>query len=181
MNVVCILDNGFEELEALGTIDILRRGNIHVDIISIKNEDSVIGSHGIEIKNMKPFYPEIIKSYDALFIPGGPHYQSLERNEEFLNIIKYFMNSNKKVGAICAAPTILGHLGLLNGKKYTCFNSMNEDFGGTFIDKYYVVDGNLITGKGPMATIDFALGFVQLLVGSDVSESIKKESFYYNR
>ena len=53
MNVVCILDNGFEELEALGTIDILRRGNIHVDIISIKNEESVIGSHGIEIKNMK--------------------------------------------------------------------------------------------------------------------------------
>ena len=91
------------------------------------------------------------------------------------------MNSNKKAGAICAAPTILGHLGLLNGKKYTCFNSMNEDFSGTFIDKYYVVDGNLITGKGPMATIDFALGFVQLLVGSDISESIKKGSFYYNR
>ena len=181
MNVICLLDDGFEELEALGTIDILRRGNIHVDVVSIKNKDKVIGSHSIEISTpLKLNYDEIIK-YDALFMPGGPHYQSLERNKNYLDIVSYFIKNNKKVGAICAAPTIIGHLGLLKGKYYTCFNSMNEDFKGNFVDHYYVVDGNLLTGKGPMATIEFALAFVEFLTNKENAERIKETSFYYNR
>lgn len=181
MNVICVLDNLFEELEALGTIDILKRGGINVKICSLHGENSITGAHGITLKDLSPFSLEEAKKFDALFIAGGPHYISLEKDTNFLSLCKYFMETNKKVGAICAAPTILGHLGLLKGYNYTCFNSMNEDFKGTFIDHYAVNDRNLTTGKGPMATIEFALLFLEKLVNKDTAEIVKNQAFYYNK
>ena len=79
------------------------------------------------------------------------------------------------------STTILGKLGLLKNKKYTCFNSMNEDFGGNYIDRYVVKDNNLITGKSAAATIDFAFTIVEELLGKNYAESIKNSIYYYNR
>lgn len=180
MKVLNILTNGFEEMEALGTIDILRRGGVQVEVCSLHGS-SLQGSHGIIISNLKNYKEVNLSEFDCLFIAGGGQYRELENTPDFLNIIKYFHDKNKYIGAICAAPTILGHLGLLKGKNYTCFNSMNENFGGTYIDHYAIKDGKLVTGKGPMATIEFALLLLETLAGTEAAESVKKGSFYYNK
>ena len=95
--------------------------------------------------------------------------------------IGYAFAKYKKVAAICAAPTILGKLGFLKNKKYTCFPPLNEDFGGNYIDRYVVKDNNLITGKSAAATIDFAFAIVEELLGKNYAESIKNSIYYYNR
>lgn len=179
MKVACILTNGFEELEAIGTISILRRFNVKIDIYAL-HENEAVGRYSLylgKLFNLKNFDEN---NYDMLFIAGGPQYQELENNEIFKNIILEFHEHNKYISAICAAPTILGHLGLLKGKKYTCFNSMNEDFGGTFIDKYAVQDGKLITGKSVAATIDFAFLILETVYGKEFAEKAKNSVYYYN-
>lgn len=180
MKVLVILTNYFEEMEALGTIDILRRGGVSVDVFSLHGE-TLTGAHNIKITDLANYKEAKLDNYDCLFIAGGAQYQELERNSDFLNIIKYFFDKDKYIGAICAAPTILGHLGLLKGKNYTCFNSMNEDFGGTFIDHYAVKDNKLVTGKGPMATIEFALLLLETIANKNTAEMVKEGSFYYNK
>ena len=92
-----------------------------------------------------------------------------------------FYKEDKIIGAICAAPTILGKLGILKNKNYTCFNAMNEDFGGTFIDHYCVVDKNLVTGKSAAATIEFALTYLEVLTSKENAESAKERIYYYNK
>ena len=113
-----------------------------------------------------------------LIIPGGPEYVVEEKDPSFLAMVRKFFEAGKYVAAICAGPTILGHLGLLKGRRYTCFTSMDEDFGGTYVDRYVVVDGRLITGRSCAASIDFALAIVETLLGKDKADRLK-ESIYY--
>ena len=179
-NVLCILTNGFEEIEAIGTFVILRRGHVNVDLTSLKNTP-LVGRYGLNITNLQKMNEIDFSKYDSLFIAGGPQYAELENNEVFLKIINEFYNSNKIIAAICAGPTILGKLGLLKNKNYTCFNSMNEDFGGTFIDKYVITDGNIITGKSAAATIEFAFAYLEVLTGKENTENTKQQIYYYKK
>ena len=117
-------------------------------------------------------------AYDMLFLPGGPHYQKLESSEQVLTILKAFMEQGKLVSAICAAPTILGRQGYLKGKRYTCFTSMNEDFGGTYVDQYTVSDGNIITGRSAAAVIDFAFAIIEKLEGHEKAQEVKASIYY---
>ena len=116
-NVLCILTNGFEEIEAIGTFAILRRGHVNVDLTSSKNTP-LVGRYGLNITNLQKMNEIDFSKYDSLFIAGGPQYAELENNEVFLKIINEFYNSNKIIAAICAGPTILGKLGLLKNKKH---------------------------------------------------------------
>lgn len=177
MKVMCIVSDGFEELEAVGTIALFRRAGIEIDIYAL-NKDHATGRFQLSLHELKNLCDADIKTYDALFLPGGPHYQTLEADEHVCEIIHFFMKEHKIVAAICAAPTILGKLGLLKGKKYTCFTSMNEDFGGTYIDEYYVVDDHLVTGRSAAASIEFAFAFMEKLAGKEVSDRVKKEIYY---
>ena len=111
-------------------------------------------------------------------LAGGPEYIAEEQNPNFLAMIQNFYSRGKFIAAICAGPTILGHLGLLKGKKYTCFTSMDEDFGGTYVDQYAVRDNNIITGRSAAATIDFAFLIVNALCGEEYEKQVK-ESIYY--
>ena len=95
-----------------------------------------------------------------------------------LLILKEFIDRGKLVSAICAAPTILGRQGYLKGKKYTCFTSMNEDFGGTYVDQYTVVDGNIITGRSAAAVIDFAFAIIEKLEGGRKADEVKASIYY---
>ena len=88
------------------------------------------------------------------------------------------MKADKFVSAICAAPTILGHRGYLKGKNYTCFTSMDEDFGGTYENKYAVRDGNIITGISAAGTIDFAFLIIETLLGKEHSDKVKNSIYY---
>ena len=179
MKLCCILTNGFEEIEAIGTIAILRRGGVNIDVYSLTNED-ITGRYGVTITNINKIKDLNLDNYDSLFIAGGPQYVELESNTLFIDIVKDFYNKNKIISAICAGPTILGHLGMLKNKNYTCFNAMNEDFGGNYIDKYVVRDGNLITGKSAAATIDFAFVILEAVTSKEHAEKVKNLIFYYN-
>lgn len=175
--VMCIMSAGFEELEAVGTIALLRRAGVQMDVYAIDNT-SATGRFEITMSNLSDLADCDLNAYDALFLPGGPHYATLEKNAQVQKIIKEFFAKDKVVSAICAAPTILGRMGYLKGKQYTCFTSMNEDFQGTYIDQYAVVDGNLVTGRSAAAVIDFAFALLEKLEGKAKAEEIKQSIYY---
>lgn len=175
--VMCIMSDGFEELEAVGTIALLRRAGVQIDVYAI-DHTSATGRFEITMSNLSDLSNCDINKYDALFLPGGPHYATLEKNHQVQAIIKDFFGKDKVVSAICAAPTILGRMGYLKGKQYTCFTSMNDDFQGTYVDRYAVVDGNLVTGRSAAAVIDFAFALLAKLEGSAKAEEIKQSIYY---
>ncbi len=177
-DVLLILDDDFEEIEAIGTFAILKRSNINIDIFTLSKEN-IHGRYGLNI-NYPLFNPSLdLSKYDLLFIAGGPEYKSLEASSTFKNVIKYFNDNNKFIAAICAAPTILGHLGILKNKDYTCFKSMDEDFKGNYKYQYVVKDSNIISGISAAGTIDFAFKIVETLKGKEYSKKIK-DSIYYD-
>ena len=177
MKICTILSNGFEEVEAIGTIALLKRSGLEVDIYAL-NDTKANGKHQLTLSNLIQLENVNTNEYDALLIPGGPHYAELEANTKVKDIITDFMNEKKLVCGICAAPTIFGHMGYLKGKNYTCFTSMDEDFGGTYIDKYVVTDGNMITARSAAASIDFAFAIINYLQGEMQEEKIKNEIYY---
>lgn len=180
MKKVCLLlADGFEELEAVGTYAMLSRGGLDVDVYALANQDTT-GRFGLTCTKLHPFSHLNASYYDALVLPGGPGYALLEKNEHVQKLIQQFIDSGRVVAAICASPTILGRAGYLQGKKYTCFTSMNEDFGGDFTGEYVTVDGNIITGQSAAATVDFGLAIIEKLSGKEKAEEVK-ESIYYKK
>ena len=177
MKVIAILSNGFEEVEALGSIALLKRSGIEVDIYAL-NDTKAKGKNDLVIADIQKYENVDISMYDGLLIPGGPHYVEMEASQKVKDTIDYFMKENKMVAAICAAPTILGHMGYLKDKNYTCFTSMNEDFGGTYVDTYVVKDGNIITARSAAASIDFGFMIIQYLQGEAQEQKIKEQIYY---
>ena len=176
MKVAILMDNGFEELEAMGPIALLRRCGLDVDIVSVSGT-SVTGRFGVTYSPSIDMHAYSFDKADCLVIPGGPHYQKLEKNEEVKSLMHTFAEK-KVLAAICAAPTILGHEGILKGKNYTCFENMNEDFGGTYHYQYVVTDGNLITGISAAASIEFAFAIAEKLLGKEKVEQVKASVYY---
>lgn len=179
MKVLTIIANRFEDLELIGTVALLRRAGINVDIATINKDKTATGNYLTKLDNLLYLNYVDYKKYDMVFLPGGPEWVEISQSDKVIEIIKYFMDNNLYFAAICAAPTILGKFGYLKNKKYTCFTSMNEDFQGTFIDQYCVRDNNLVTGRSPAAVIDFALLIIETLLGSKVAENIKQNIYYY--
>lgn len=177
MKILMVVTDGFEDIEAVGTLAILRRAQLDVTFAAIDNTHA-LGRYGVNITDLVNLKDVNIDEYDMLIIPGGPEYIAEERNPEFLKMVLNFASHDKYIAAICAGPTILGHLGLLKGKKYTCFTSMNEDFGGTYVDQYAVVDGKFITGRSAAAVIDFGFAIVETLCGKEYAQKVK-DSIYY--
>lgn len=174
-----LMDDGFEELEAMGSIALLRRAGIDLDLVSAANKKEATGRFGVTYSPAIPMDEYDFTEADALILPGGPHWSKLESNPKVREQIEKFnADEDKILAAICASPTILGRMGLLKGKDYTCFTSMNEDFGGNYKEDYAVTDGNLITGKSAAASIDFAFAIIEKLLGKDKCEEVK-ESIYY--
>lgn len=175
MKVLAMIFDGFEELEATAPFALIRRAGIELTIVS--NRCDVVGSHHLHYTDIALINEVNYKEYDALLIPGGAHYNFIKNFGYALDIIKYFASTNKIICAICAAPTILGNLGFLKNKKYTCFTSMNENFGGTYIDEKVVVDGNLITARSAASSILFAYEIIRRLQGDEALEDLKKRIY----
>lgn len=176
MKALALIFEGFEELEAVAPFALLRRAGIELTIAS--NQSEVTGSHHISLSNLNNYLEIKFQSYDCLILPGGSHYKYIKENKYIHTIIDYFMKKKKLVAAICAAPTILGMLGYLENKKYTCFTSMNEDFKGFYLSDGVVLDGNLITAKSVAYSIDFAFYIIQYLAGDECLNKVKKQIYY---
>ncbi len=168
------LATGFEETEAVGTIDVLRRGGIETTVVSITQELSVSGAHGLEVV-ADALYEEVnFIEADALVLPGGmPGSSNLNACEPLKTQLLKHYNEGKLVAAICAAPIVLGGLGILKGRTATCYPSFESALTGANVtDNPVEVDGNVITGRGPGLVFNFSLAIVDALRGKAVAEEV---------
>jgi 4-methyl-5(b-hydroxyethyl)-thiazole monophosphate biosynthesis len=171
---------GTEEVEALTVVDILRRAKVETEMISTTGDIMVTGSHGITVK-MDKGLDDVDDSADVIVLPGGiPGVPNLLGNKQLNDIIyKYDKTDGKYLAAICAAPTIYGKLGLLKGKKATCYPGMEDGLEGAEVSYDSVVcDGKYITSRGLGTAIPFALTIVSKLVGEDTSKQLAKKIVY---
>ncbi len=164
--VIVFLAEGFEEIEAISIIYILRRAEISVTTVAIDKKKEVKGAHNVPIVADKLFDEVDFASYDMIVLPGGmPGAKNLQEHEGVKKQIEIF-EKNKHVGAICAAPMVLGGMSLLKGKRATCYPGFEAELiGATITNEEVTVDGNIITGKGPAFAIKFALQLVETLAG----------------
>lgn len=174
--VALFLAHGFEEIEAFATIDILRRAEISVDTVSITDEKKVTGAHGITVMADKTFTQLVFSTVDVLVLPGGmPGAKNLNEHEALKKQVKIFVEKGKSVASICAAPMVLGGLKLLDGKKATCYPGFEPELiGAKTTGEKVVVDGNVITGKGPGFAFDFALQLVEIIAGVAVRKQVQE-------
>ena len=164
--VIVFLAEGFEEIEAISIIDVLRRAEVSVTTVSISKEKEVKGAHNIPVVADKLFDELDFASYDMIVLPGGmPGAKNLQEHEGVIKQIEAF-EKNKQIGAICAAPMILGGMGLLKGKRATCYPGFEAELiEAKITDEAVTVDGNITTGKGPAFAMQFALQLVETLAG----------------
>lgn len=172
--VYLFLANGFEEIEGLTVVDLLRRAEIEISMVSITGSKEVTGSHGIKVEADELFEEVDYKGADLLVLPGGmPGTKNLWAHEGLRNLLIQFNKEDKKLAAICAAPSILGMNGILQGKKATCYPGYEEKLiGAKVTGNSAEEDGNIITGKGMGTSIDFALQIIQTLKDSETADKI---------
>lgn len=176
---VCLAE-GFEEVEALSAVDLLRRGGHEVIMVSMKDDLLVCGSHSICVKADRFYRAVNFDEIDMIILPGGmPGTTNLENHEELKALLTKFNDEKKMIGAICAAPMILGHLNLLKDKKAVCYPGMgNELLGANVKKKDVVVDGNIITSRGVGTALIFALTIIKCIDGKEQAEKLAKDIVY---
>ena len=172
--VYVFLANGFEEIEALGFVDILRRAEIEVNTVSIYKTKEVCGSHGIKV--ISDITSDLINKseLDAVVLPGGmPGTLNLQADSNVTEILEYAFKNNKYIGAICAAPMILGQLGYLKGKKATSYPGFEDKLiGADATGERVVKDGIFITSKGAGTVQDFAHCFISVLKDKETASNV---------
>lgn len=181
MNRVGIfLADGFEEIEGLTVVDVLRRAGIEIDMISIMSGKEVTGSHNIVILADKLFEEIESKDYDMLVLPGGmPGTKNLGAHEGLTNLLKQFAKEKKNISAICAAPSVLGDHGILNGKNAVCYPGFEERLEGAIVKAdNVVIDGNIITSKGMGTAIDFGLAIIEVILNKETAQKIQSSICY---
>jgi DJ-1 family protein len=178
--IFLFLANGFEEIEAIATVDVLRRGEIGVTTVSISDKKEVTGAHNVTVLADVLFNETNFNEGDMLVLPGGmPGASNLNEHEGLKQLLLKYNAEGKLITAICAAPLVLGGLGLLKDKRATCYPSFEPTLtGATHVEDGVVVDGNITTGKGPGFTIDFALTLVQQLQGKGMADEVAGGMLY---
>ena len=168
--------DGFEELEAIGPIDLLRRAELEVVTVGVMGK-TVTGAHGVPFTADKTVQEiALTQKLQAVVLPGGmPGTINLEKDTVVRQTVAYAAAEGKLVCAICAAPSILGHMGLLQGRRAVCFPGFEQELAGAQIGEQSVVrDGNLITAKGAGVAVDFALEILRALGLSAQAEKIRR-------
>ena len=177
--VYVFLANGFEEIEALTPIDMLKRAGIDVMSVSINDTVEVVGTHNIKVLADATIDSINIENIDAVVLPGGlPGADNLRMNKKVNEFIDEATRQNKYICAICASPRTLGEKGLLVGKKATCFPGFEKYLkGAVTVDEGCVRDGNIITAKSMGKSIEFAKEIIAALKDKDTSEKIVQSIF----
>jgi len=171
------LANGFEEIEAITIIDVLRRAGLDVVVVSVSGKLEVQGAHSIGVmadilfENIK--YDEV----EMIILPGGmPGASNLNAHEGLKNVILKFNDENKSLGAICAAPLVYGNLGLLKGKKAVCYPGYEAQLKGAEVLMDSVIkSGNIITARGVGSALKFALSIVEDLISTEKADLLAKQ------
>ncbi|AOR22874.1 DJ-1 family glyoxalase III [Clostridium taeniosporum] len=177
MKKVCVLlAEGFEEVEALTICDIIRRANMVCDLVSM-NGEFVNSSHGVTMKADKIFNSDM--EYDLVALPGGmPGSKNLRDDSRVIDFVNRYNQQGKLIGAICAAPIVLGKAGLTEGKDITSYPGFEDELiNCNYKEESVVVDGNIITSRGPGTAMEFAYKLIEKL-GYDNIEELAKSMLY---
>lgn len=179
--VYVFMANGFEEVEGITIVDLLRRTEIETVMVSITGDLYVTGSHDVITKADALFEEVDFSDADMLVLPGGmPGTNYLMEHDGLDCLLKEFFSKGKQLAAICAAPMVLGSKGLLKGKKATCYPGCEGALlGAQPVNSSVVEDGNIITSKGPATSIDFSLALIKSLAGEAKAEEVAKELLYF--
>lgn len=177
--VYAFLANGMEEVECLTIVDLLRRGNVEVTMVSITGTKEVVGSHNIKIVADACIEDIKIDDADLLFLPGGmPGTFNLKNHKGLADVLKKQVELGKKVSAMCAAPSVLGSLNLLNGKRATCYPGFEKELlGADYVTDGVVKDGNVITARGMGYAIDLGITLIGVLEGEEMAKKVKDSIF----
>lgn len=180
MRGLIILANGFEDAEAIITIDLLRRAHLELDLVSMGKVKEVLTSRGIYITADKTIHEVNLNDYDYLIIPGGKAVFDYHLKSPMTkSIVEFFMKRHALVACICAAPMILGSLGYLKGIKYTCFPGCeNDSFGGIYTNSEVEVTGNIITSKAMGTTFAFGYEIIKYLLDKEMAIKVINEVYY---
>jgi protein deglycase len=180
--VVIYLADGFEEIEAVSIIDVLRRAEIDIQVVSITGNEDVNGSHGITIKADILFEDINYEDVGMIILPGGmPGAKNLKKHEKLGEQILNFHQQGKHLAAICAAPIVCGSLGILNNRKATCYPGYEDQLAGAQVTGAAVeISDNIITGKGAGVAIQFALKIVEVLEGKELADTVARKMIAEN-
>lgn len=171
--VYAFFTEGFEEIEGLAVVDLLRRADIEIETVSITGRYEVTGAHNITIRTDKLFSEINTDNADLLFLPGGPGTPDLAAHEGLVQALRNFNESGRNIAAICAAPGVLGQLGMLKGKKATCFPGYEEKLqGAEYVREKAVTDGNITTARGMGTSIELGLELIRILADKERSDEI---------
>lgn len=178
--IAVFFGEGFEEIEALTVVDVCRRAGIEVSMVSITGNSTVTGSHKIAVGMDMQFEEVDFEAMDMLVLPGGmPGTRNLEAHAGLMEKIDSFYAAGKLIGAICAAPSIFGHRGILKGRKACCFPGFEKDLEGAVVTMDKVsVDGHVVTSRGMGTAMDFGLRIVAILCGEDIAGELSGKIIY---
>ncbi len=170
--VLAILPEGFEEIEAITPIDVLRRAGAEVTIAALAPTAHVTGRCGITLHADTTLGEAAGKTYDLIFLPGGPGVLNLRSDTRVRDLVRHQADSGRWVAAICAAPTVLNDAGLLENRRYTAHFSVIKELPLTLKDERVVVDGKIITSRGAGTALDFGLKLVEHLFSAEKAREI---------
>jgi 4-methyl-5(b-hydroxyethyl)-thiazole monophosphate biosynthesis len=178
--VYLFLAEGFEETEAMTLLDVISRADIEVVTVSVMRERCVTCAHKVRIEAQAMFEEVDLSDADMLILPGGvPGSINLERHKGLCTALVNQYRQGKPVAGICAGPVVLGHLGILQGKRATCYPGFERELrGATYTGDMVTVDGNVFTGKCPAAALDFSLAIVKHFAGQEVTDVVADGMLY---
>jgi len=180
--VAVFLAEGFEEIEALTVVDLCRRAGIDTPMVSVMDDKTVKGSHSIPIVADKFLTDVEFEKVDMIVLPGGmPGTLNLEKCGLLMEQVKAFYAKGKYISAICAAPTVFAHLGLLEGRNACCYPSMEEDMAGAKVSRNPVeISEHVTTSRGMGTAMDLGLAIVERFKGKEIADKLA-EAVVYNR
>lgn len=178
--VYLFLAEGFEEIEAIAVIDILRRANISLKTVSVHPSKNVTAAHGVTVVADILLEDVDLKIADMLILPGGmPGTRNLGKSDKLIELLVQAQEQDLYIAAICAAPTVLSKAGVLKGKKAICYPGFEAELEGAVIhDDLVVRDGKIITSKGPGTAMVFAYALVDILKGNLESDALRKAMIF---
>jgi 4-methyl-5(b-hydroxyethyl)-thiazole monophosphate biosynthesis len=178
--IYVFLATGFEDIEALAPVDIMRRAGLPVETVSVTGAEIVESAHAVGIKADRLLADIDFGKADMIVLPGGlPGSTNLDACTPLTKAIASHFAAGKPIAAICAAPLVFGHLGILKGKKATCYPGVEGELAGaTYTAAIVEQDGNIITGKGPAAAFEFGYTIVDYFKGAGASNALRQGMIY---
>lgn len=172
--VLCILEKGFEEIEAIAPVDLLRRAGVEVVMAGVSLLE-VEGKSGIQVRADARLGDVEASDFDVLFLPGGPAVMELRKNSQVLDLVRYYAAEGKIIAAICAAPLLLKDAGILEGegKVFTAHFSTQSELPSVTGGRV-VLDGNIITSRGAGTALEFGLALIEKLLGEAAAAEVSK-------